>query len=624
MATKITGADIDNEYNEIIESTKTDILFPNTNKPAIEELVKNDEPQIKVISEEAKSKNWKKVFSLLDKSKNLVNKADPDTGMAPLHYAAEANDVEAVQKILCYPACDPAVKTLKSSSHGAGKTPAEITTSQEVQGAIRWREKKLLEKHTDVPIYVSVYDSNLILKRYIGQAMELNGGDKCDDYLDANNLKLFPEMGSFIFDFINKGDNWKHARDAVAKEIYYFDAAKNLHSSTMSEDFFKELIRCYTGSFSSDFNRKLRTQATELQHSNFPYKGYAALTNALLFENFLKLPVCTETTYKSLMLGNSDIEKYTEGREFAWLSFTSSTSREQEDFPGNCIFEIDNSEACIWSPRRISDISCNLSEEEYLYPCGAQFRVTKVEQMYRKNKFYIKLIFIPDPWLYAPIDTKDLEILIKELRERAGVLAGARRELDKIHVKMSKKLPKIKQKIEANTNYETLIIQKTIHKHFIKYEEAYHCSNCNFTCHYPCPETDMQEGRCIVSGTADEEHCEMCPQKCHSSFHKKVNFVNEIQTKTETKLDKKMKSKFDRAKKKEEVIESKRSEVDAAVKDVLAKLSEWEMMTLKFDRQLSTGQTPVNGDAERKLKLYSEITLEVEALKLELEKSQLI
>ena len=608
------------------EITNSKIVLPNVIKKTYEELVEESEQHTKVITKEAKSKNWKKLFSLLDKWKNLVNKTDPDTGMAPLHYAAEANDVEAVQKILYYPACDPAVKTAKTSSYGAGKTPVEITTSHVVEAAIRWKERKQLENHNDVPTFVSIHDSNLMLMRYTAKAMEESKGDICDDDLDIDELKIFPEMGSFIYNFINTGNaNWKSAREAVAKEIHSFDATKKLKAPTTSEEFFIEVISHYTGSFYSEFNSKLRDQATDQMSKTSEYKVYAALANSLLFGNFLEPnEVWTKKTYRGMDLSNTDISKYTKGKEFAWLSLTSSSGKEGCAFKKNCKFIIDNSQSCEWSPRGISSISQIQSEDEYLYPCGAQFRVTKVEKKVGVTEIYIKLIDTPDPWIVDPIDTKDLENRTEKIKEEFKVLAGVRKELAEI----GDKLKGTRQTIQANKDYEKQIIENKIRRFKIRKNEAYYCSICNYTCHYPCPESDTkEEGRCSVSGAVAEGHCEKCPQKCHFNSHKKVNFVNEIKSKCETKVNKKKKARFDSAKEMEseteELLAKEQNHFDATLLDILKKLGQWDVMALRFEKKLNAGQTPAKKDTGNMIRLYTEMKVDVKTIRMGLEEDQL-
>ena len=613
---------------------------PSTNsqineEKTYDELVEESEQHTKVITKEAKSKNWKKLFSLLDKWKNLVNKTDPDTGMAPLHYAAEANDVEAVQKILYYPASDPAVKTAKRSFYGAGKTAAKITTSPEVKAAIRWREQKLQEKHKDVPTFVSIYDSNLILMRYTAKAMEESKGDICDTNLDIDELKLFPDMGKYIFDFINTGNaNWKNARKAVAKEIYQYDATKKLKAPTTSKDFFIELIQIYTDKFYSHFNSILRDQATDQKYrkSKSKVQVYAALVNSLLFGNFLKTPVWTNKTYRGMDLGNNDISKYTKGKEFAWLSLTSSSGKEEKAFGRNCKFIIDNSQSCIWSPRLVSSLSVQQAEDEYLYPCGAQFRVTKVRKghilrnsvMTDFTEIYIKLICVPDPWIFGPIYTTDLETQLEKIKGEFKVLAGVREELTEINDKMKG----TRQTIQDNKDYEKQIIENKVRRRNIRSNEAYYCNKCNYTCHYPCPESDMkQEGRCIISGPVAQGHCEKCPQKCHFNSHTKVNFVNEIKSKSETKVDKKKKSRFDSAKEieseTEELLAKEQNHFDAIQQDILEKIGQWDVMTLQFEKKLCARKAPVKEVTENLIRLYTEMKVDVQTIRMELEGAEL-
>ena len=428
------------------EATDPKITIQKENKQTYEELIKEDEQHVKTIGEEAKSKNWKNLFSLLDKWKNLVNKTDPDTGMAPLHYAAEANDVEAVQKILYYPACDPAVKTSIESSYGAEQTAAMITTSDEVKAAIRWKEKKLQEEHTSEPTYVSIHDSNLILMRYTAQTMEEYKGDICDNDLNLEYLKVFPEMGLFIFDFINLGDarmsaelkafpfvpnNWKKAKSVVLTEIHKFDVtlSETLAKTTKIDSFFKELIKWYTTDFIYiKLNIELRNQSLNKPSTKTEFRAYSALTNAILLQNLLKRPVYTQKTFRGMDVGESDIKKYSKGKEFAWLSFTSSSSDENKSFSGNCKFIIDNSNTCIWSPRGISSFSANQTEDEYLYPCGAQFRVTKVEKVNGKTQIHMKLICKTEPRQLLSIIASNFEMQAEGIKAAIATLIKKRKE----------------------------------------------------------------------------------------------------------------------------------------------------------------------------------------------------
>ena len=458
------------------EATYPKITIPKENKQTYEELVKKDEQHTKAIGEEAKNKNWDKLFSLLDKWKNLVNKTDPDTGMAPLHYAAEANDVEAVQKILYYPACDPAVKTAKESSYGAEQTAAMITTSDEVKAAIRWKEKKLQEEHTSEPTYVSIHDSNLILMRYTAQAMEEYKGNICDDDLNLEYLRVFPEMGLFIFDFINLGDarmsaelkvfpfvpnNWKKAKSVVLTEIHKFDAtlSERLAKITKIDSFCKELIRWYTADFIyKKLNKELRNQSINKPNTKTEFKAYSALTNAILLQNVLKQPVYTQKTFRRMNLKVSDIKKYSKGKEFAWLSFTSSSSKKKESFYENCMFVIDNSQSCVWSPRGISSFSEYQAELEYLYPCGAQFRVTKVEKVNGKTQIHMELICKTEPRQLLSIIASNFEIQAEGIKAAIATLIKKRKEFENRKGKLSAEIKKYQ-------NYENVDEMRIVEVH---------------------------------------------------------------------------------------------------------------------------------------------------------------
>ena len=610
--------------------------IPSTNKQIYEEktydeLVEEGKQHAKVITKEAKSRNWKTLFSLLDKWKNLVNKVDSDTGMAPLHYAAEANDVEAVQKILYYPACDPAVKTAKRSSYGAGKTAAKITTSPEVKAAIRWKEKKLEEKHSDIPAFVSIHDSDLIMMRYTGHAMDEHRNEICDSNLNTEFLKVFPEMGWFIFDFINTGDaNWKRAKQVVLKEIYGFDAVicDELKPKTQ-DNFYKRLIYCYT---TNHIYKQLKTELKEqaINQNNTKFKAYTALMNALLFKNSLKLPTHNKTTYRAAGLSDLDYEKYTVGKEFAWLTFASSSGMESvarnhaRNYKYNCIFKIDNSQSSIWSPKGIAEISAYPHEDEYLYPCGAQFQVTNVKKEKEMTIIHLKLICRIEQREFVPIVGNNLENKANEIKKSIANSTEKREEFESRNTQ----LLKIRNEIENNKCYETQIIQNIVKKKNLKTNNAFNCTKCKHTCHYPCPETDMESGGCIMSGPLDEQHCKKCPKICKFIFHKRENYRYIKESTTQTRINQQMKAKFEKAKLQEESeekrVEAKQRELDAAIKTAKTKLAEWDKLRSHFEEKVNQEQAAARADSVEMLKCYANNKALVQIARLQLEENELI
>ena len=250
--------------------------------------------------------------------------------------------------------------------------------------------------------------------------------------------------------------------------------------------------------------------------------------------------------------------------------------------------------------------------------------MTKVEKKGGVTEIYIKLIDTPDPWIVDPIDTKDLENRTEKIKEEFKVLAGVRKEL----IEINDKLKGIRQTIQANKDYEKQIIENKIRRFKIRKNEAYYCSICNYTCHYPCPESDMkEEGRCIISGAVAEGHCEKCPQKCHFNSHTKVNFVNEIKSKSETKVDKKKKCRFDSAKemesKTEELLAKEQNHYDAIQQDILEKLGQWDVMALQFEKKLCARMAPVKEVTGNLIRLYTEMKVDVQTIRMELEEAEL-
>ena len=105
----------------------------------------------------------------------------------------------------------------------------------------------------------------------------------------------------------------------------------------------------------------------------------------------------SNTTYRGTKLSDDDLKKYSEGTQFVWLSFVSSSLSRSvaERFATNVIFEISNntSGADLWRPRNVIAHSAVPDEEEALYPAGAEFEVTSVEKPdgQRSEMYVIKL-----------------------------------------------------------------------------------------------------------------------------------------------------------------------------------------------------------------------------------------
>ena len=115
------------------------------------------------------------------------------------------------------------------------------------------------------------------------------------------------------------------------------------------------------------------------------------------------LPQERKPTYRKMMMRPEDADQYRVGTQFVWLAVVSSAVREDHThaFPTSgptgdvtVIFEIDNSEPCLWQPRNIEK-HATFKETERTYPAGGKFRVTQ-RQRVDENEIRVDLKLLPN------------------------------------------------------------------------------------------------------------------------------------------------------------------------------------------------------------------------------------
>ena len=521
-------------------------------KESFEELRQVDAIKINLMSTALEKGDIVEVAKIIDTNQHLVNVVPPELGLGPLHQAAIMGDVDIVNKLLYYPASNPDIETTAAqhNTHGPGKTAEDLTTSEEVRKAINWKKQQLTQEYYTCPTYVDITDSNNILMEYAAPTIEAHKGLLCSDRFDSENFNVFPKMVEDVFLYTHYSSKWEQAREITCRELNGFDniLSRQIMEQKSRDSFYIKLIEVYTSEkirLYTNLNSELRNQAVKKNKSS-QFSSYAAIVNAILFV-WDQLEPYTEVTYRGMNLDKSELNDYSVGTEFAWLNFVSSSSDRKvaQRFGKNkdklkSLFIFDNKRQCKWSPKSIEKISNHEREKEYLYPCGAQFRVTKVETVGEFTHIYLELICVVDP---TPLRSL-FDETVARTEENIETIKEESKQFDK-------DLSQLKDIVEtANTNQIEMYNNDNYETHSDKEKPEkvelpkgvfiYSCIWCKTVCHDPCSQECGNICRVVIS----DNQCTVCSAKCSWSLHKKYPFKTKLVTERRTKINENMKKRY--------------------------------------------------------------------------------
>ena len=354
---------------------------------------------------DAKAGDFSKAFKIIKEKPNLVNAIPAERAWSVLHQAVYMNNVGAVQRILSLPNCDPNIKAKRDRAGigKAGMTPLQLA---ERMGN---RCQMLLEDHdkgktVEEVTYLSLTDDGTL------PFVSVPYYDIAAAFLKTDLLKKitcdgsdFTTMSEKMYDLVES--DWEYVRCAIAECLYPFDKvlAEKLRSVQFKDELKEVIVWIYTNnSVHNQVNAALRRTS----NTDFPVGDDLLLSlYSLFFHSILlywdKLTKVTQTTYRGVVLPADQADKYKEGVAFCWLPFTSSCLKPEaakqfwkagSDGLHPAVFEIDNRQASEWSPRNIASMSRYKGEGEAIYPSGARFQVTRVQQMAKYTKYTIKLL----------------------------------------------------------------------------------------------------------------------------------------------------------------------------------------------------------------------------------------
>ena len=394
------------EFINNIQATKT-----NFQEKTLDE---TDAERISHMVLSAKKGEWERVWEVLDNKPHLVNCIPSERAWSVLHQAVWHNNVQAVVRILSYPACDTEIRTKqdRKCKSGPGMIPIDLAKSQQMKDILqsyRGTDMKSDEAPTMLPVDKMLY----ALGSCIHMTLSCNQGVLIPPKWpieDHNTVHSIPYIMQAIFSHIDVADNWVKTKAKVSLTLQQYSKAlgeKLWGESESTEDtkhqFFGRIIRLYTEDLRkicSVVNQMLRLQDTsisEYQPTSLELSlcPYALLLNSILL-HWNELKGYTGITYRSCCLTKEQASEYVKGQQFVWLGFSSSSKQQGAFIAANYShkastydFIIDNGKYNHkWAPRGIARYSAFALEEECLYPFGAKFQVTDVIC----NKVYIRLV----------------------------------------------------------------------------------------------------------------------------------------------------------------------------------------------------------------------------------------
>ena len=395
--------------NIIIEGQQNYVLRIGTSKhlKGNEDYLVKDRDAIESLAKFIESQDWEKVYGTLKCNSHLINVLFRNTGLTALHEVVIINSLDLVTQMLDYPASNPYVETVESASHrhGSGKTPGDLATDNDkIIDVIEEKKDEMIRNYLSLPVIVLPWKSAAIFLAFFSRLLEDYQNILCPNGMLAINQD-FQSLLKEVFCFVNNDTNSGLAKREVAYQIRNFDFDySNLLEGTEVKpvdgklDFYSKIIQIYT----REDKKLIYHRLNKLFHEQFLLQGkdkndesglvlgtYALILNALLM-HWDGLKPYHGYTYRAVTLEPGVQAELVNEYEFSFLNFLSCSIKEVTKYPNaSCMLRIDNSTVCPWSPKDIGKYAATPEQWEYLYPCGARFKVTPSDS---GNYINLKLI----------------------------------------------------------------------------------------------------------------------------------------------------------------------------------------------------------------------------------------
>ena len=368
----------------------------------------------------AKFGNWDRVWEILGEPlspnhSHLLNVIPQSRRWCVLHQAVFWNNAEILRRLLKYKTCDSEIRAKRCMSE-CGQTD-KLTAFEIAQ----------LYRHTNMSAIIGGVMLNSVLDQRIPTYHQYEGfnEDLCQSMVLITlssykkafhprpvdpNRSVFNILRDIFQDLETRPDRWKEVKDIVADSVYTVNEPKANAISECStiHEFFSQVVNCYTDENNAIYRFLNMAFRRQMQQGYRPTgedlaMGPYCVMYQLLLLFWGDLPQERKPTYRKMMMRPEDADQYRVGTQFVWLAVVSSAVREDHThaFPTSgptgdvtVIFEIDNSEPCLWQPRNIEK-HATFKETERTYPAGGKFRVTQ-RQRVDENEIRVDLKLLPN------------------------------------------------------------------------------------------------------------------------------------------------------------------------------------------------------------------------------------
>lgn len=296
----------------------------------------NDVKELVLLSKHGK---WDEVFKMLNKSPHLLNAIPEDRRWGVIHQAVYWNNEEIMKRLLGYSTCDSRLFTKETTSE-VGDTSG--CTAYDVAVKYGYTNiSKILEQHSnkltteeaieELPTF-HYQNSDIQLKGLGLLRVTLASYKQTFCPFTLTGTKNLSSVLGEIFEFVDRGDHWATVKEKVCDSLYTVckPAVKVLKGATTQQEFYGKIINVYTNE-DTQLYMYLNTALRRQEERNYrPSAKDLGLGLYILMFHLLLLywrPLTAEkgTTYRRMLLKESDGKRYQKGTQFVWLSFVSSS-----------------------------------------------------------------------------------------------------------------------------------------------------------------------------------------------------------------------------------------------------------------------------------------------------------
>lgn len=378
--------------------------------------MEDESRDVKNLLQLSKHGRWEDVFKMLNRSPYLVNAIQEDRRWGVIHQVVYWNNEGTLRRLLGYHICDLRLRAKESASE-VGDTSR--CTAYDIALKYGYTNiSELLERQSGHNVTIEENIEGLPTFHYENRDINLNGLGLLRVTLASYKQTFCPftltgtkslnSVFSEIFEFVDRGNQWLTVKGKVCESLYTVcePAVKVIKGATTKRQFYAKIIHVYT---KESFRLYVYSNIALRRQDHRPYRTSAkdlGLGPYILMLHLLLLhwhPLTAEngTTYRRILVKESDANKYQKGTQFVWLSFVSPSIDVSKAAPfptcrtyekHNIYIIIDNSTASKSQPRNIEAYGKRV-EKERVYPAGTRFIVTdRTEHDDKTTTICLKLI----------------------------------------------------------------------------------------------------------------------------------------------------------------------------------------------------------------------------------------